>query len=156
MSGEDAAYDPYTMHGNTGGTGEITRWRPAYDNDFAARMLWSVTSNYADANHHPMAVLNGDSSRGVLRVSAAAGNSVALDAAGSSDPDADSLSYKWFFYKEASSYDAAVTIASNSSVSASVQLPAGASGKTLHIVLEVRDDGSPNLYAYRRLIVTVE
>ena len=39
------------------------------------------------ANHHPVAVVNGDRSRNVLELSAAPGAVVKLDATGSSDPD---------------------------------------------------------------------
>ena len=47
-------YDLYYMYGNTSeGAEAIKRWSEAYNNDFAARMDWSMTSNYADANHHP-------------------------------------------------------------------------------------------------------
>ena len=74
-------YDPYLMHGNTPeGVEAIKRWSNGYDNDFAARMGWSVTSKYADANHHPVAVVNGDATRRVLEVSAAPGSSVTLGA----------------------------------------------------------------------------
>lgn len=46
-----------------------------------------------DANHHPIAVVNGDASRRVLELSAAPGSSLMLDAAGSNDPDQNALSY---------------------------------------------------------------
>jgi hypothetical protein len=42
---------------HTGNKETIWRWRPAYQNDFAARMNWSVTTNYARANHPPVAKL---------------------------------------------------------------------------------------------------
>ncbi len=32
------------------------RWLPAAQNDFAARMDWTVAENYADANHQPKVV----------------------------------------------------------------------------------------------------
>jgi len=32
--------------------------------------------------------------------------------------------------------------------------PAGAAGKTVHVILEVTDSGSPPLTAYRRVVVT--
>jgi hypothetical protein len=28
-------------------------------------------------------------------------------------------------------------------------------GKTIHIILELRDDGTPNLLSYRRVVVTI-
>ena len=49
-----------------------------------------------------------------------------------------------------------VTIEGRSSTAAKVTVPSDASGKTIHVVLEVHDDGTPNLYAYRRVILRVK
>jgi hypothetical protein len=153
----EGTYDPYLMYGNDSeGPAAIKRWSKGYDNDFAARMDWSVSSKFSEANHHPVAVVNGDTSRRVLEVTASVGSSVTLDARGSSDPDDDSLVYSWSFYKEPSSYDESVTIESREDASATVSVPPNASGKDIHIILEVHDDGSPNLYAYRRVIIDVQ
>ena len=160
MSGvkkEERAHDPYDILGNTSeGAKAIKRWSKGYDNDFAARMDWSITSKYSDANHHPIAIVNGDTSRRVLEVSVSPGSSVTLSADGSSDPDNDSLTYVWSFYKEPSSYDESVKIENSSASSAKVTVPPDASGKNIHIILEVHDDGAPNLYAYRRVIINVK
>jgi hypothetical protein len=153
----ETKYDPYYMYGNTSeGPEAIKRWRKGYDNDFAARMDWSITSNYADANHHPVAVVNGDTSRRVLEVAASPGSSVTLSAKGSSDSDGDALVYTWSFYDEPSSYDGSVTIQNSSSQTATVEIPSDAGGKNVHIILVLHDNGSPNLYAYRRVIITVQ
>ncbi|TWU49236.1 nucleoside hydrolase-like domain-containing protein [Rubripirellula reticaptiva] len=153
---EERLYDPYDMYGNTSeGSEAIKRWSTAYDNDFAARMDWSITGKYSDANHHPVAVVNGDTSRRVLQVTAAAGSTVNLSAVGSSDPDQDLLTYAWSFYKEPSSYSGEVKIKNHSEATARVAIPADAAGKNIHLVLELHDDGDPNLYAYRRVIVKV-
>jgi hypothetical protein len=150
----ESEFDPYLMYANTEeGAKAIKRWETAYNNDFAARMDWSVTDDYSAANHHPVAVVNGDSSRKVLKVTVSAGESVRLDASRSSDPDKDSLKYSWAFYKEPSTWKAAVSIDNASSANASVSVPDGASGKDLHIILEVHDDGTPSLYAFRRVIL---
>lgn len=153
---EERAYDPYDMFGNTSeGAEAIKRWSKGYDNDFAARMDWSVTSKYSDANHHPLAIVNGDTTRRVLEYSVDPGASVTLSADGSSDPEEDSLSYSWFFYKEPSTWKDPVTIKGASSKTAEVSVPSGAGEKTIHIILELHDDGAPNLYAYRRVILRV-
>lgn len=150
-------FDPYFMFGNSAeGASAIKRWSTGYDNDFAARMDWSITGKYEDANHHPIAVVNGDTSRQVLQVSAAAGSTVELSADGSSDPDEDALSYAWSFYQEPSSYKGEVQIEAVSSAAATVMLPSDAAGKNLHMILELHDDGKPNLYAYRRIIINVQ
>jgi hypothetical protein len=152
----ETRFDPYAMYGNTEEKAEaIKRWSSGYDNDFAVRMDWSITNNYEDANHHPIAVVNGDRSRKVLEISAAPGSTVPFNTKGSSDPDGDSLNHTWSFYKEPSSFKGDVKIQNTGSSSASVLIPSEASGKNIHFILELYDDGSPNLYAYRRVIVNV-
>ena len=153
----ESKYDPYFMYGNTPEKAKaIKRWEKGYNNDFAARMDWSITPNYADANHHPIAVLNGDTTRDVLELNTTPGQSIKLDANGSSDPDKDTLNYSWTFYDEPSSYDGDIEIQNHSSSSAKLTIPADAKGKNLHIILQVYDDGTPNLYAYRRIILNVK
>ena len=150
-------FDPYYMYGNTAEKADaIKRWSKGYDNDFAARMDWSITIKYENANHHPVAVVNGDKTRKVLELSAAPGSAVKLDATGSFDPDKNALNYTWLFYKEPSSYNGDVQIEDASSSTATVSIPADASGKNIHVILELHDDGSPNLYAYRRVIIKVQ
>ena len=153
----ETKYDPYYMYGNTSeGAAAIKRWSDGYNNDFAARMDWSVTNKYENANHQPVAVLNGDKSRHVLEITASAGKEIELNANGSGDPDGNSLSYSWSFYDEPSSYDGTVAIQGINTSSAKVEIPEDARGKTIHIILEIHDNGSPNLYAYRRMIVNVQ
>ncbi|WP_231993796.1 DUF1593 domain-containing protein [Pseudobythopirellula maris] len=150
-------FDPYLMHGNTpDGASAIKRWNEGYNNDFAARMDWSVTPAYSDANHHPVAVVSGDATRKVLEISAQAGSTVNLSADGSSDPDGDTLSHRWSYYSEPSSYEGELQVQDGDSSSASVTLPDDASGKSLHFILELSDDGTPSLFAYRRVIVNVD
>lgn len=161
---EERVLEPYEMHGNTNdGAEAIKRWSKGYDNDFAARMDWSITAKFADANHHPIAVLNGDRSRRVMETTVAPGALVTLDAKGSHDPDNDDLIYTWSFYQAPSSYRGQVQIdkvqidkaPSDSGQTAKLTVPRDAGGKTIHIILELHDSGTPNLYAYRRMIVNV-
>jgi hypothetical protein len=153
----ESEYDPYFMYGNTSeGAEAIKRWSAGYNNDFAARMDWSITSDYSNANHHPVAVVNGDASRQVLEVSASPNSSVALSAKDSSDPDDGALTYAWSFYKGPSSYAGTVTDHDAASPSATVSIPADAGGTNIHVILELHDNGSPELYAYRRVIIDVQ
>lgn len=153
----ETQYDPYFMYGNTAeGSEAISRWSEGYNNDFAARMDWSITSYYDKANHHPIAVLNGDKSKEVLTTNVITGSAVELSAASSSDPDGNSLTYSWTFYNEPSSYNGSVTVLNSSSQTAKVIIPKDAVGKNIHIILEIHDDGAPNLYAYRRMILNVQ
>ncbi len=132
----------------------IHRWRRAYQNEFEARMDWCVKP-YGEANHKPVAVCNGDRSRCVLEVSAKGGSEVNLSASGSSDPDDHSLSYRWWIYQEAGSYWGEAPIRGADSPNAVVTIPRDAAGRTLHLILEVIDSGSPPLTAYRRVVLNV-
>ncbi len=78
----------------------VWRWREAFQNDFAARMDWTITSSYKEANHNPVVVLNGIAGKDVVRVDVKSGERVELTAAGTSDPDGDRLSFQWFQYRE--------------------------------------------------------
>lgn len=152
----ETQYDPYLMYGNTpDGGNSIKMWEKGYNNDFAARMDWSITSKVEDANHHPIAVLNGDLTRNVLNMKATAGATIELSAMGSIDPDNDSITYTWSFYEEPGSYKGTLNIQNSSVETAKVEIPKDAAGKTIHIILEIHDNGTPNLYAYRRAVITV-
>jgi hypothetical protein len=78
----------------------IWRWRTAFQRDFAARMDWTVKDS-RDANHNPQVVVNGAARKAPVLVNATVGVSLTLDAAGTRDPDGDTLTYTWFFYPEA-------------------------------------------------------
>ena len=152
----ETRFDPYFMYGNTedGGT-SIKMWEKGYNNDFAARMDWSITEKYKDANHHPIAILKGDKTRNVLEMVVEVGSKVKLSADKSSDPDGDALTYNWIFYKEPGTFKGKINIEGNSTKSVSMEIPKEAKGKTIHIILEIHDDGEPRLYAYRRLVIEV-
>jgi hypothetical protein len=131
----------------------IFRWRTDFQNEFAARMDWCVME-FDKANHNPIAILNGDTSRDVIYQKADLNSTVKLDAASSSDPDKDKLQYEWWLYKEAGTYQGDVAIKNSDSKKASFTMPSDAAGKTIHVVLTVRDNGTPQLTSYRRLVLT--
>ncbi|MBN2713056.1 MAG: DUF1593 domain-containing protein [Planctomycetes bacterium] len=142
-----------TYGGETYPRATVWRWRAAFNADFQARMDWCKTSSYSGANHNPVAVLNGDAGKGIIYINATAGSTVPLSANGSSDPDGNTLSYKWWQYTDADSCSAAVSIFNSTSKNASFIMP-DEPGKTVHIILEIKDNGSPNLYSFRRLVAT--
>jgi hypothetical protein len=78
----------------------IWRWRTAFQNDFAARMDWTIKS-LREANHNPDVVVNGQQGRAPVKIDAAVGAALTLDAGGTRDPDGHTLKYTWFFYPEA-------------------------------------------------------
>jgi len=158
-------YVPYWMHNEVndhwqynGKTydncyASIFRWREPYQHDFAARMDWCVR-DYANANHNPIAVVNGDKTTNVLLVHAKTDEGFSLDAAGTSDPDGDQLSYQWWVYPEPGTYAGNVTVEDASSRQATLHVPSDATNKTIHVILEVIDNGSPRLRSYRRVVIT--
>ena len=132
----------------------IHRWRQAYQDAFEARMDWCVKP-YDQCNHEPAAVCNGDKGNKVITINVDPAEDVTLSARGSSDPDDDKLSYKWWVYQEPGSYWAEAPIRGGNSARAVVTVPRNASGRTIHVILEVVDAGKPQLTAYRRVILNV-
>lgn len=127
----------------------VWRWRAAFQNDFAARADWAVRP-YAQANHPPVVRLAGERER-VARP----GEQVVLDASASYDPDGDALSYRWYVYPEAGSYRGAVRLQGADGAEAVLEAPAVAAPATIHLILEVTDDGDPRLTRYARVVVAV-
>src|SRR6516225_4683440 len=80
----------------------VWRWREAFQHDFSARMDWTM-KEYKDANHNPVVIVNGESSKEPIFIAAKVGVPVMLSAVGTSDPDGNNLTYKWFYYQEAAS-----------------------------------------------------
>jgi len=103
--GKDSSRD--TVVGGDGNTytsdqATIWRWRTAFQHDFAARMDWTI-KEVGHANHNPEIVVNGSGGKEPLTIDASVGAPVVLDAAGTRDPDGNSLKYSWCFYPEAGS-----------------------------------------------------
>ncbi|WP_156033165.1 nucleoside hydrolase-like domain-containing protein [Sediminibacter sp. Hel_I_10] len=157
-SGKDETqYDPYYMYGSTEeGIEAINNWKQHIFNDFAARMLWTTTENYSAVNHHPVAIVDGDNSLKVINKKAISGDSLIFDASASNDPDENTLDYKWSVYNEPSTYKGAITIEESSSSICKILVPSEASGKTIHLILEITDNGTPALTAYRRIVINVD
>jgi len=135
----------------------VWRWRQAIWNDLKARMDWCVEP-YSGANHHPIAVLNGDTTNAIIKIRLNYDETITLDATGSSDPDKDNLSYNWWVYSEAGvkPYKKPLLIKDSSSIKTSLTIPRDAAGKELHIILEVKDDNKiVPLIDYRRMVVIV-
>jgi hypothetical protein len=135
----------------------IWRWRSAFQNDFAARMDWTVKS-YAEANHPPVVTLE---TPGVIN--AKPGQRVDLIAR-ASDPDGDAVSYNWFYYGEAGSFTVssglsgqAVEVQNFDQARASFVVPASRvlRNGSMHFIVAVTDHGNPRLTRYQRVIVNV-
>ena len=138
-----------TVDGHTNGRATVYRWRPAFQNDFAARMDWCV-KEFKDANHAPVAKLKGARIRDVK-----AGETVKL-AATATDPDGNKLTYKWWQYADADSAKATVDIANSDSLDKANFVAPDEPGKQVQIILEVTDNGTPPLVGYQRVVCNIK
>lgn len=127
----------------------LARWREDFQNDFAARMDWCLSS-YEQANHPPDPVLSHPET-----ITVNSGEGFSLDASKSKDPDGDSLSFLWFHYSEAGSYKGEIKFQPENAHAAYITAPKVEKKETIHFVLKVTDKGTPALTSYKRIIVTV-
>ncbi|WP_372772622.1 nucleoside hydrolase-like domain-containing protein [Mangrovibacterium sp.] len=139
----------------------IWRWREAYQNDFAARMDWTILP-VEKANHPPVVKIEGEK-----LIEARKGDRIELSAVGSSDPDGDALSYNWFCYAEAGTFPVSsarsgqpIEIRNFDQQKAWFTVPTSRIMEpgvgTIHLILEVTDHGTPRLTRYKRIIVNVK
>ena len=139
----------------------IWRWRQAYQNDFSARMDWTIQP-VEKANHPPVVNTEQDQYLGAKK-----GDRIELNAAGSTDPDGDALSYHWFCYSEAGTFSVSnsrsgqpIEIKNSDQQKAWFTVPTSrimSPGEgTIHIILAVTDHGSPRLTRYKRIIINVK
>ncbi len=142
-----------TWQGTTNRDNTLKRWAVHIQNEFKARAYWCVARTFAEANHAPLPCLQGANSQVPLRLDAPVGSAVSLSAAGTTDPDEDDLAYEWVYYAEAGSYAGLVQLDDMRESTCIVHVPTDAVGKTIHVVLEVTDDGNPPLTRYRRAIM---
>ena len=172
-------YNPYSERYEAQYT--LSRWFTDIQNDFAARVDWTLTDDNSAVNHAPsVSVVEG------IDVTAAPGETVTLTAVGE-DPDGDTLTYRWWRYFEADTYqdteftneiieddslgllidltrDVAegeptdtIAITDYDQAQMSFTVPEDAhSGDTVHMIVEVQDDGAHTLKHYQRVIITVE
>lgn len=140
-------FNPYTQKDDP--TFPQTRWIKEIQHDFAARAAWCVKS-YEEANHAPQVWLEHP-----MDLNAKVGERVILKGR-AEDPDGDRLSYLWWQYLEAGTLKTYIQVQDATNPQASFVIPDEAEiGDTIHLILEVEDDGYPSLTRYQRVIVTV-
>lgn len=135
---------------NQPGKSEYPDFFPSVQRDFAARLLWSVTPKFSNANHAPSVIIEGP-----LDVLASPGETIKLNGY-VSDPDGNTVSVKWWqFY--VGTYPGKVEISNPGSLRTKIMISKDAvAGQTIHIILEATDNGALPLTRYQRVIITVK
>jgi hypothetical protein len=150
QAGGTADYNPHSKTKDS--SWPQVRWLEALQLDFASRVVWTETDSYDKANHPPVAYI-APAGRD-LQVKA--GQTVQLRGE-AADPDGDTLTFNWWQYKEAGTYAGDVAITAANTLTPQFVVPADAQvGKTIHIIFEVKDAGTPPLTRYQRVIATVK
>jgi hypothetical protein len=122
---------------------------PAAQHDFAARLKWSVTGKYSDANHAPVVEIEGP-----LNILASAGQTIRLNGR-VTDPDGDPVSMQWWQFN-VGTYPGKIIIPGADSPQVKLMIPKDAvSGETIHIIFQATDHGTPSLTGYQRVVITV-
>ena len=128
----------------------IWRWREEIQNDFAARMRWTQTPDYTKANHAPQISLGIPN-----KIIAKSGEKVKL-IANVTDPNGGKLFYQWFDYPEAGTNRGSVQIENETDSRAFLTVPKAESGNTVHVILKVTNNGTPNMTSYARIIIEIQ
>lgn len=147
----DSIVSPLDQKGYRSDQATIWRWRQEFQHDFAARMDW-CTKPYSQANHPPVPALAHPD-----HLTVQSGEPFHLNAAGTTDPDGDSMSYLWFQYPEAGSYPEPISFRPYAAnlYDLPVTAPVVSKPQTVHFILKVTDKGSPALTRYKRVIVQI-
>ena len=122
-------------------------------------MDWCKTDIYAKANHNPVALLNGNESKDIIRISANTGDTITFTSEGSYDPDNNQIKATWQIYKEAGTFPEEVRLTNEIGAITQLIIPKAkfesGSPLNIHIILTITDNGTPNLVSYRRAIISV-
>ncbi len=147
-------HGPGNFWGDAKDDGDATKplWRfiVPISEDFAARMDWSLNDEYKAANHPPVVkVKQGE------ELTVKAGSKVKLKAS-ASDPDGDELTFRWWHYPEAGSWDGTIDIPKPEKEKIKLEIPEDASGETIHLIFEVKDNNKLPFTRYERVVLNVE
>ena len=69
--------------------------------------------------------------------------------------DGDRLEYRWWQYADVDTVERLIGITDSTSETRAGFVVPDEPGKTIHIILEVTDDGSPPLTRYQRIVFTI-
>jgi hypothetical protein len=115
-----------------------------------------VADQFEKANHNPITVINGDRSKSTLTIPTKSGATVQLTAKDSSDPDGNTTRATWFLYPEAGTLRATAHLTNIRGMTTEFKIPSTDKSGTLHVILQIEDDGNPSLVSYRRVVLEVE
>jgi hypothetical protein len=125
------------------------RWAGAVQNDFAARIQWTLEPQYQKGNHAPSVRAADDT------VKVKPGKSVKLRAT-AKDPDRDKVALEWWQYRAEGTYPGSVTFSGATDKSVTVKVPADAKrGQTISVIVEATDDGGFPLTRYDRITLRI-
>ncbi|KAK1676152.1 hypothetical protein BDP55DRAFT_661890 [Colletotrichum godetiae] len=86
----------------------IWRWRDAMQDDFAARMQWTLNNSVSAVAHPPLLSINGSTGTEVVRFDLGLNGSIILDAISTCDADhsgdTSQLDFEWFGYPPPQGY----------------------------------------------------
>jgi hypothetical protein len=138
-------------NGSQVGNWSTNRWIAPIQNDFAARMQWTLTPEYSEANHPPSVKILGPK-----MVHAHLGEVVRLSAH-VSDPDGNKVDLSWWQYYEEGTYPDYLDITNTGDNCATVMVPSNAtSGQIVSIIAQGTDNGYFPLTRYARVFIQVK
>lgn len=124
-------------------TAEVGQWFGAYQRDFAARLRWSATQEFAAANHAPRIVAQQS------EMVVSPGQRVVLDFS-VTDPDGDAV------VVSASQLLGPACSLEVSPTELVVTIPNDAPAQsTIHVIVQAVDEGEPALTGYARFVLTL-
>lgn len=133
----------------------IYRWREDFQNDFACRMSWTSSNRYDECSHPPII-------KDQIRVIKAKEGRIELSVEATTK-DKTPLSYDWFIYKEAGSYEGEISIEDEHFFTCKIDIPKESGGKIISLICKVQDDLSNsanktrfNSISYARIFIEVE
>lgn len=126
----------------------LARWIPAFQNDFAARMEWTVKP-FEECNHEPVIAIEEGIDFAVDK-----GQTVTLTAK-TYDPDGNDVTVKFWQYDDADTIFTDVDMSVNGNV-CTITVPDNCLyGDTIHVIVEATDNGEIPLTRYQRAIIVV-
>lgn len=121
----------------------------AAQRDFAARLQWATSADFAKANHNPSIALDGPQT-----IRAKPGQRITIRAR-TSDPDGDAVTLTWWRWDDADRYKGAVHL-EPAGDGVSFVVPADAKpDDRIQVIGEATDNGTPALTRYAKVVVVV-